>query len=204
MFTGIVEELGEVRRAGEQTEIACKIVLEDLREGSSIAVNGVCLTAARFAADSFTADVSAETLRRSNLGELRPGSKVTLERPLSPSGRLGGHLVQGHVDGMGEFLGLEEGWLTVRIPEELERYVVEKGSLAVDGISLTVAKIESGVMAASIIPTTLRGTTLGLRRPGDRVNLECDVLAKYIEKLLAAYRSERPALTMEKLRDLGF
>ncbi len=204
MFTGIVEEIGEVRRAGERIEIACRAVLEDLREGSSIAVNGVCLTAAGFAAGSFTADVSAETLRRSNLGELRPGSKVNLERPLAPSGRLGGHLVQGHVDGVGEFLRLDEGWLTVRIPHELERYVVEKGSIAVDGISLTVATIESGVVAASIIPTTLRATTLGLRRPGDRVNVECDVLAKYVEKLLSAYQDSRPALTVEKLRDLGF
>lgn len=199
MFTGIIEEIGEVRRSG--LDIACRLVVEDMKPGDSIAVDGVCLTAVEVRRDGFRADVSAETLRRSTLGELRPGWKVNLERPLAPAGRLGGHLVQGHVDGTGEFLSLEAGWLKVRVPEELERYVVEKGSIAIDGVSLTVASIEEGVLAAAIVPHTYRSTTLGLHRPGDRVNLECDVLAKYVEKLLAPVK---PKLTLEKLREAGF
>jgi riboflavin synthase len=203
MFTGIIEEIGEVSRPG--LDIRCRTVLEDLKPGSSIAVNGACLTAVQIRPDGFAADVSPETLRRSNLGGLRRGSKVNLERPLSPSGRLGGHLVQGHVDGTGEFLSLDalgddNWWLTVRIPDDLERYVVEKGSIAVDGISLTVASIEAGVLAATIVPHTYRSTALATHRPGDRVNLECDILAKYVEKLVGA----KPKLTLEKLEDLGY
>ncbi len=200
MFTGIIEEIGEVRRTAP-LDIACRVVVEDMIPGASIAVNGVCLTAVEVRADGFTADVSEETRRRSTLGELRRGSQVNLERPLSPSGRLGGHLVQGHVDGVGEFLSLESGWLRVRLPEDLERYVVEKGSIAIDGISLTVASIEGGVIGAAIVPHTHQSTTLGAHRPGDGVNLECDVLAKYVEKLLAPRRA---GLTIEKLRDAGF
>ncbi len=206
MFTGIIEEIGEVRRPGPRIEIGCRVVLDDLRQGASVAVNGVCLTAVDIRRDGFSANVSPETLRRSNLGALRPGAKVNLERPLSPSGRLGGHLVQGHVDGGGEFLALEalgddNWWLTLRVPEDLERYVVEKGSIAVDGISLTVASIESGVMAAAIVAHTYHTTTLSTHRPGDALNLECDVLAKYVEKLL---RPAAPKLTLEKLREMGF
>ena len=153
MFTGIIEELGEVAAirtlsAGARLTIRCRVVIEDISVGASIAVNGVCLTAAEVARDGFSADVSPETLRRSNLGDLRTGSAVNLERPLSPTGRLGGHLMQGHVDATGEFAGYEplgEGnwWLTVRIPDEVERYVVEKGSIAIDGVSLTVAALET-------------------------------------------------------------
>jgi riboflavin synthase len=214
MFTGIVEETGSVARidalaAGARLEIHCHAVLADSTAGASIAVNGVCLTAVSFTPQSFSADVSPETLRRSNLGALRIGSPVNLERPLSPSGRLGGHLVQGHVDGTAEFLALDplgdgNWWLTVRIPAEIDRYVVEKGSIAIDGISLTVASIEAGVLAATIVPHTYATTALGSNRRGDRVNVECDILAKYVEKLLGNSRQPKSALTMDKLRALGY
>ena len=214
MFTGIIEETGSVARidtlaAGARIEIRCRTVLSDASAGASIAVNGVCLTAVSFTRESFSADVSPETLRRSNLGALTIGSTVNLERSLLAAGRLGGHLVQGHVDATGEFLSLEavgdgNWWLKVRVPEEVERYVVEKGSIAVDGISLTVASIDAGVIGAAIVPLTYASTTLASRRPGDRVNLECDILAKYVEKLLGNRQETRSTLTMEKLRDLGY
>ena len=164
--------------------------------GASIAVNGVCLTAAELRPDSFAADLAPETLKRSNLGDLRPGSRVNLERPLAPTGRLNGHIVQGHVDGTGEFLALDSlgednWWLRIRIPDELDPYLVYKGSIAIDGISLTIAAIDSGVLSATIIPHTFRNTTLGGYRPGARVNLECDILAKHVEKLLRRAGSER-------------
>ncbi len=200
MFTGIIEELGTVRRTGAQLEIACRTVLEVMQVGASIAVNGVCLTAAEVRPGSFVADVSKETLDRSNLGDLRTGDRVNLERPLAPSGRLGGHLVQGHVDATGEVLGVEDLVLTVRIPPEVERYVVLKGSIAIDGVSLTVAALEGGMVSVAMIPHTYRSTAFSDRRRGDRVNLECDVLVKYVEKLLAP----RETLTVEKLRDMGY
>jgi riboflavin synthase len=214
MFTGIIEETGSVARmdrlaAGARLEVRCRTVLADVTPGASIAVNGVCLTAVSFTREGFSADVSPETLSRSNLGTLAIGSPVNLERPLAASGRLGGHLVQGHVDGTGEFLSLDplgdgNWWLTVRIPDEIDRYVVEKGSIAIDGISLTVASIEAGVVAAAIVPQTIATTTLGSRRPGDGVNVECDILAKYVEKLLGGRREAKSALTMDKLRELGY
>lgn len=214
MFTGIIEELGTVERldslpTGARLRIRCRQVLEDAKEGASISVNGVCLTVAGFDAAFFSADVSPETLRSSNLGDLRTGALVNLERALTPSGRLGGHLVQGHIDGTGEFLGLEplgndNWWLRVRIPSELERYVVAKGSIAIDGISLTVAGIEDAVLAVTIVPHTYQSTTLRTRRAGDRLNLECDILAKYVEKLLGPSRETKPKLTLEKLRELGY
>jgi riboflavin synthase len=190
MFTGIIEELGVVERAGARTKILCSKVLEDAREGSSIAVNGVCLTAVDLDAHSFAADLAPETIRRSNLGDLRAGSRVNLERPLSPSGRLSGHIVQGHVDGTGELLSLEElgdnnWWLRVRIPPDLDRYLVYKGSIAIDGISLTIAELDSDILSVTVIPHTYLNTNLGSRKPGDRLNLECDMLAKHVEKLLA-------------------
>src|SRR5271155_11659 len=162
MFTGIVEELGTVdsiarRGEGARMKIRCRAVLEDSRQGSSIAVNGVCLTAVDLDATSFAADLAPETMRRSNLGDLHPGSRVNLERPLSAGGRLNGHIVQGHVDGTGEFLSLEElgddnWWLRIRVPAELDRYLVFKGSIAIDGISLTIAAIEDCVVSVTIIP----------------------------------------------------
>jgi len=194
VFTGIVEELGTVAELSKQTagarlRVRCGRVLEDLREGSSIAVNGVCLTAVELAGDSFSADLAPETLRRSNLGELISGSRVNLERPLLPTDRLSGHIVQGHVDGTGEFLSLDplgdgNWWLKIRAPVELDRYLVFKGSIAIDGISLTIASLEGGVLGVTIIPHTYEVTTLGRYKAGDRVNLECDVLAKHVERLL--------------------
>lgn len=194
MFTGIVEEVGTVeslaaQAAGSRLRVECARVLSDLRTGSSIAVNGVCLTTVEAGAGFFSADLAPETLRRSNLGALTPGSRVNLERPLLPTDRLGGHFVQGHVDATGEFLslerlGAENWWLKIRVPQELDRYLVFKGSIAIDGISLTIASLEGDVLAVAIIPHTFQNTALSSLGPGDRVNLECDVLAKHLEKLL--------------------
>ena len=213
MFTGIIEELGtveavETRAAGSRLKIRCKTVLSDSSEGSSIAVNGVCLTAVDPRPDSFSADLAPETLRRSNLGALHAGSRVNLERPMSPAGRLSGHIVQGHVDGTGEFLALDQlgddnWWLTIRVPSDLDRYLVFKGSIAVDGISLTIAALEGEKLSVTIIPHTYRNTTLAGYRPGDRLNLECDVLAKHVEKLLQKL-DPKPPLTVEKLREQGY
>ncbi|HOK46796.1 MAG TPA: riboflavin synthase [Bryobacteraceae bacterium] len=213
MFTGIIEELGVVERletqpVGARIRVRCREVLGDIQEGASISVNGVCLTVTAYDQSGFSADVSPETLERSNLGDLREGSLVNLERALSLSGRLGGHLVQGHIDGTGEFLALEplgnsNWWLTVRVPEELARYVVEKGSIAIDGVSLTVASLDGDVIAATVIPLTYQQTALRTRRRGDRVNLECDILAKYVEKLVGD-RAPASRLTIEKLREMGY
>lgn len=215
MFTGIIEEVGVVegldrRPGGARLRVRCQLAREDAREGASIAVNGVCLTAVELGASSFSADVSAETLRRSNLGEMRPGGLVNLERPLAATGRLGGHIVQGHIDGTGELVSLEElaggdWWLKVRFPEELAPYVVLKGSVAIDGISLTIAALEADVLGAAIIPHTYRATALRARRPGDRLNLEADILAKYVERLMRQGSERRPSgLSEEKLRALGY
>jgi riboflavin synthase len=213
MFTGIVEELGtisafESRAAGARLTVRCGVVREDLKDGASVSVNGVCLTATELRPDSFSADLAPETLRRSNLGDLRVGSRVNLERPLAPGGRLSGHIVQGHVDGTGEFLSLERlgdenWWLAIRIPVELDPYLVYKGSIAIDGISLTIARLESLVLSVAIIPHTYRNTTLGGYRPGAHVNLECDILAKHVEKLLRKLEV-RPGLTVERLLEQGF
>jgi riboflavin synthase len=208
MFTGIIEELGTVEAPPPRLRVCCSTVLADAAEGASIAVNGVCLTALDLRPDSFAADVAPETLRRSNLGALRAGSRVNLERPLSPTGRLSGHIVQGHVDGTGEFLsldslGAENWWLRIRVPDELDPYLVYKGSIAIDGISLTIAALEGDVLSVTIIPHTYRNTTLGGYRPGALVNLECDVLAKHVAKLLAKLDT-KAGLTVEKLRQQGY
>lgn len=195
MFTGIVEELGEVvalEPLGDSARLTVRgpLVTADARHGDSIAVNGVCLTVVGAEGDSFTADVMKETLDRSSLGALRPGSRVNLERAVRADQRLGGHIVQGHVDGTGEVLSREPGehWEVVRLslPANLARYVVEKGSIAVDGVSLTVAAVTDDTFSVSLIPTTLDLTTLGRKQPGEPVNLEVDVIAKYVEKLTAA------------------
>jgi riboflavin synthase len=196
MFTGIIEELGEL--AGVEAlpgaarfSIRGQTVAGDARHGESIAVDGVCLTVVDVDGDTFTADVMKETLDRSSLGSLTPGTRVNLERAVRADQRLGGHIVQGHVDGTGVVLSREpaEHWEVVRVslPAGLGRYVVEKGSIAVDGISLTVVAVKDGEFAVSLIPTTLQLTTLGLKRPGDPVNLEVDVIAKYVEKLVGAH-----------------
>lgn len=208
MFTGIVEELGTVEMAGPRLTVRCSTVMNDMTEGASIAVNGVCLTAVNLRPGSFSADLAPETLRRSNLGDLRAGSRVNLERPLSPSGRLSGHIVQGHVDGTGEFLaldslGADNWWLRVRVPAELDPFLVFKGSIAIDGISLTIASLEADVLSVTIIPHTYRNTTLGCYRPGARVNLECDILAKHVEKMLRKL-DVKGGLTVEKLRENGY
>jgi riboflavin synthase len=193
VFTGIVEELGEVVAVQEQSDAArltvhAPLVASDAAAGDSIAVNGVCLTVASSGEGSFTADVMAETLRASCLGALRVGSRVNLERPVTLATRLGGHLVQGHVDGTGHILDRTPGehWELVRVwlPPELSRYVVRKGSVTVDGVSLTVVEVGPDWFTVSLIPTTLEQTTLGARAPQDPVNLEVDVIAKYVEKLL--------------------
>ena len=195
MFTGIVEELGQVLSVQEQGDssrltVRGPLVVSDAGHGDSIAVNGVCLTVVTHDDGAFTADVMAESLRRSSLSAVGPGSRVNLERAVRVSDRLGGHVVQGHVDGTGEVLAVtpQEHWTVVRValPEQLDRYVVEKGSITVDGVSLTVSAVASGQFEVSLIPTTLSATTLGTRAPGDVVNLEVDVMAKYVEKLLLA------------------
>ncbi|MEU1483352.1 riboflavin synthase [Streptomyces sp. NPDC005752] len=193
MFTGIVEELGEVT-AVEKLDDASRfrlrgpVVTEGAKHGDSIAVNGVCLTVVDLGENEFTADVMAETLDRSSLGALEAGSRVNLERPMALGGRLGGHIVQGHVDGTGRIVErrVSENWEIVKVslPDGLSRYVVEKGSITVDGVSLTVVEAGRDHFTISLIPTTLALTTLGIKEPGDPVNLEVDVLAKYVERLL--------------------
>ncbi|GAA0809335.1 riboflavin synthase [Spirilliplanes yamanashiensis] len=194
MFTGIVEELGEVAAVtdagGDSVVLAVRgpLVAAGARHGDSIAVNGVCLTVVDHDENGFTADVMGETLRRSSLGALRPGSPVNLERAATLQTRLGGHLVQGHVDGVGRILSREpaKAWetLTFALPGELARYVVEKGSITVDGVSLTVMAVTGDTFSVGLIPTTLKLTVLGAKQVGDPVNLEVDVVAKYVEKLL--------------------
>jgi riboflavin synthase len=198
MFTGIVEELGEVaviEPGADSARMTLRgpLVTSDAAHGASIAVNGVCLTVVEHGAGEFTVDVMAETLRRSSLGALRPGDRVNLERAMAASSRFGGHVVQGHVDGTAEVVERVPGdrWEVVRfsLPADLARYVVEKGSITVDGVSLTVASVDDDSFTVSLIPTTLDLTTLGRRGVGDLVNLEVDVLAKYVERLLTATTS---------------
>ena len=193
MFTGIVEELGEVvavEDVGDSARVRIRgpLVTSDAGHGDSIAVNGVCLTVTDLVDGTFAADVMKETLDRSSLGALKPGSPVNLERPVTLQARLGGHLVQGHVDGTGTVLERTPGeqWEVVRIalPADLGRYVVPKGSITVDGVSLTVVEVDQTSFTVSLIPTTLAGTTLGTSAPGATVNLEVDIVAKYVEKLL--------------------
>ncbi|MGP3970528.1 riboflavin synthase [Streptomyces sp. 6N223] len=194
MFTGIIEELGEVlalEREGDSARLRLRasVVTEDAAHGDSIAVNGVCLTVVATGEGEFTADVMAETLARSNLGTLAPGDRVNLERPTRLGGRLGGHLVQGHVDGTAAILSRAPGenWEAVAfaLPADLARYVVEKGSITVDGVSLTVVSAADDHFTVGLIPTTLQLTTLGRKRVGDVVNLEVDIVGKYVERLLA-------------------
>jgi len=200
MFTGIIEELGrvtsiEARGTNVRIEIEARLVTEDIHEGDSIAVNGVCLTALDVNNSSFAADVSRETLDRSTLGRLKPGAPVNLERSVTPVTRLGGHLVQGHVDARGRFISAIDhgGSWTVRIayPPEIARYLVFKGSVAVEGISLTIAELTDDYFEIAIIPKTWEVTNFSHRQPGDDVNLEADVIAKYVERILSF--SQTPA-----------
>jgi riboflavin synthase len=232
MFTGIIEEVGTIAElkkgaepdGGARIVVRAKQALSDgpagpkLQEGESIAVNGVCLTARYITAQSFSADLAPETLKRSSLGALKQGSRVNLERAMTASSRFGGHIVQGHVDGVGKLVALDalpDGnfWLTVEVPTELECYVVWKGSISLNGTSLTVAKLEENRVGVAIIPHTMEHTILRDLKPGDPINIECDVLAKYVEKLLAtieipsgAARKKKKAssLNVEKLIEEGF
>lgn len=194
MFTGIIEELGHVRSVEQRGDnarilIEARLVTEDIHEGDSVAVNGVCLTALNVEKDSFAADVSRETLDRSTLGRLSPGAPVNLERSVTPATRLGGHLVQGHVDARGKFLSATDhgGSWTVRVayPPVIARYLVFKGSVAVEGISLTIAELTDEYFEIAIIPKTWEVTNFSHLQPGDAVNLEVDVIAKYVERLLS-------------------
>lgn len=217
MFTGIIEELGHVRSIEKRGEgarliVEARIVTEGTQEGDSVSVNGVCLTAIDVRADSFSADGSRETLQRSTLGSLRARSFVNLERAVTPSTRLGGHIVQGHVDARGRFLNSTEhgGSWTVRIsyPSEMARYLVFKGSVAVEGISLTVAGLTDEYFEIAVIPKTWAVTNLSHLRPGDEVNLEADIIAKYVERILKVTPNMKgenaSSLTIEKLADLGY
>lgn len=212
MFTGIVEEIGTVESlaqagGGYQLKVRARKVVEDLKPGDSVAVNGTCLTITRFDSGSFTVGLSPETLRRTNLGEVRSGDRVNLERALRPTDRMGGHYVQGHVDGVGVVAERrrEADALAVRftLPGELSRYVVEKGFVAVDGVSLTVTGCGEGWFTVSLIPFTQQAVTLGEKAVGEKVNLEVDIMAKYVESFLAR-REERRGITPEFLAEQGF
>jgi riboflavin synthase len=195
MFTGIVQELGKVaafepHTAGARVTIQCARVLADAQVGASIAVNGTCLTAVMLSENSFAADLAPETLQRTNLGDLKTGAVVNLERPLRANDRLDGHFVLGHVDGTAELVSLEQvgddnWWLRIRVPPELTPYIVSKGSIAVDGISLTVARVNEDSVEFTIIPHTYGNTTLHNYKAGARLNIEVDILAKHLEKLMS-------------------
>ena len=198
MFTGIIEEIGTVRRIehgakGARLTIQAKTVLEDTRIGDSIATNGVCLTVVSMTGDSFSADVMAESLRRSSLGTLQGGSPVNLERAMAANGRFGGHIVSGHIDGTGTIASQKREdnavWVKIKTPAPLLRYIVEKGSIAIDGVSLTVAAVTDTDFSVSISPHTGAQTILLGKKPGDPVNLECDVIGKYVEKLTAPHKT---------------
>ena len=218
MFTGIIEELGRVRSIEKRSEdariiVEARTVTEGSHDGDSISVNGVCLTALDVKPDSFRADVSKETLFRSTLGSLQEGSPVNLERAVTPTTRLGGHIVQGHVDARGTFLGAEdhgESWkFRFAYPREISRYLVFKGSVAVEGISLTIAGLTEEYFEIAIIPKTWHVTNLSHLRTGDAVNLEADIIAKYVERILSfgartGVQGDAPGVTLEKLAELGF
>ena len=222
MFTGIIEEKGKIKAikrgaASSVLKIEGSIIFDDLRIGDSVAVNGVCLTATKIEGGTFEADVMHETLSRTGLGSLRPGSSVNLERAMAADGRFGGHIVSGHIDGQGTVRDIKRDdnaiWYYIEAPAEIMRYIVEKGSIAIDGISLTVAKVTDTTFAVSIIPHTAAETTLSERKTGDKVNLENDIIGKYVEKLAGPYTggaggsgsgSGSGGLTMEKLINAGF
>jgi riboflavin synthase len=191
VFTGIVEEVGVISAGGRRPKVQCRAVLADTKEGSSIAVNGVCLTAVKVEPDGFWCDLSPETVARTNLGALGEGSHVNLERPAAIGDRLSGHIVQGHVDGTAEFVSLDalpdgNWWLKVRVPRALERYMIHKGSVTLDGTSLTIAALEDCVLGVAIIPHTYANTILESYRTGTTINVEVDVIGRYVEKFLAS------------------
>ena len=190
VFTGIIEELGTIKGVRRQSEgirlsVSAKVVMDGMKAGDSIAVNGACLTVTEFDSVSFTADVSGETVNRTNIGKLRVGEKVNLERPMKLSDRLGGHLVSGHIDGIGVIRGVERkggmSIFTIEVPAEFTKYLIIKGSVAIDGISLTVNEVKGNRFTVTIIPHTAEMTTLGFKKTGDTVNLEADMIGKYVE-----------------------
>jgi riboflavin synthase len=214
MFTGLVEEVGRVTSIKESNgtrriTVAASEVTRELKTGNSVAVSGVCLTALDITPQSFCADLAAETWARTSLSRITEGAQVNLELPLKADGRMGGHMVQGHVDGRGKFLGLnpipgaQDFWLNLEIPEELEKYVVFKGSIAIEGISLTVAKLEGLKLTVAIIPHTVKMTNLGSLKPGDPVNLETDIVAKYLEKWMKRDEAES-GVSKERMVRRGF
>ena len=213
MFTGIVEEIGHVRQITRQGEfqrmqISAQRVLEDVKMGDSINVDGVCQTVVHFDAQSFSVETVSETLSRTTLGQFQSGRPVNLERALCPGDRLGGHIVQGHVDGVGHVESVQERqneWrIQITVPSTLQRYIAEKGSIAIDGTSLTVADLSDGGFTISVIPHTFDYTILSQRRVGDAVNLEVDVLARYIERLLSGGAGSNAGLSFESLRNMGY
>jgi riboflavin synthase len=214
MFTGIVEEVGRVRRIEQRGEnrrvtIAAKNVPKDFKTGDSVAVSGVCLTAVDIKTDSFSADLAPETWVRTSLSRLKEGALVNLELPMKADGRFGGHIVQGHVDGVGRVVALERiadsenFWLRIELPREIEKYTVYKGSISIEGISLTVAKLEGTSCTVAIISHTVEMTNLNSLKPGDPVNLEADLIAKYVEKMMTNAPAES-SLTVEELVRQGF
>jgi len=213
MFTGIIEEVGKVNRIARENgkrrlTVSASHLTKELKKGDSIAVSGVCLTAVEITLESFSADLAEETWKRTSFSRIKPGALLNLELPMRADGRLGGHIVQGHVDATGKFLALdripdgEDYWLQIEIPSELSRYVILKGSLAIEGISLTIAKIEGNQVTAAIIPHTVTMTNLKSLRPGDPVNLEVDMIAKYVEKMMS--RESPSSITVERLVREGF
>lgn len=215
MFTGLIEEIGVIQSAikgtnSAQLTISADKVLQDIKLGDSISTNGVCLTVTSFSNKTFTVDVMPETMRRSNLKNLKPGSKVNLERALKLGDRLGGHIVSGHIDGIGYITAMEEDenatWLTIEAEPGIMKYIVEKGSIAIDGTSLTVAYANSEIFKVSIIPLTRNETTILSKKIGEEVNLECDVVGKYIERLIIFKQNEKDSssINMDFLRENGF
>lgn len=214
MFTGIIEEVGRVtgvaqKNGNRRLRVAAARLNQELKQGDSIAVSGVCLTAVEITPESFSADLAAETWERTSFSRIKNDALVNLELPMRADGRFGGHIVQGHVDGTGKFLaldrvrGADDYWLQIEIPPELARYVIFKGSLCIEGISLTVAKIEGIKVTAAIIPHTVKMTNLKSLKPGDPVNLEVDLVAKYVEKMIKG-ESASSGLTVERLVGEGF
>ncbi len=217
MFTGITEHVGKIDSLARSEDggrlrvdfAGAAEIAAQMKLGDSISVNGCCLTVVEHAGDRFSADLSGETLRRTALGEKKPGDLVNLERPLAAGGRLGGHFVQGHVDGVGRVTRLapegENWWLSVRVPLDLQRYIAEKGSIAIDGISLTVARWKEGIADVAVIPFTYAHTNIQALAAGAGVNIECDILAKYVESLLNARRDASASrITISRLIEEGF
>lgn len=209
MFTGIVEETGVIEKTGIQPVIRAKKILEDIHIGDSICINGVCLTVVSFTSNTFTVDVMPESLRCTNLGELKKGSRVNLERAMPANGRFGGHIVSGHVDGTGVISKIKDDGIavvyTVDTDKKLLRYIINKGSIAIDGISLTVCYVDEKCFSVSIIPHTQAETTLSFKKAGDTVNLETDMIAGYVEKFLRLEKEENNSkIDMDFLRKCGF